>query len=137
MGQVIYRTSREVKRAWWAKALIQSKQERYQTGMTVAEWCEHYNVSEKSYWYYHKLLGDELAQLVSEQEKAEPLVPMTVRNTCDNTPVFTELTAPKAEITCEKKSTSAVICKSDIRIEVSDSVTDEFLLRIIRAVSHA
>jgi hypothetical protein len=62
---------------------------------------------------------------------------MTVRNTCDNTPVFTELTAPKAEITCEKKSTSAVICKGDICIEVSDSVTDEFLLRIIRAVSHA
>ena len=134
MGELIYRTSRDVKRAWWAKALIRSKQERFQNGMTVAEWCKQYKVSEKSYWYYHKLLGDELVRLANEQE--EPLVPVAAQNTCDNMPVFTELTIPKEDGADKSGSVPAVICKGDLRIEISDLITDELLIRIMEALSH-
>jgi len=135
MEQVIYRTAREYKRAWWARALIQSKQDRLQTGITVAEWCEKNRVSIKSYWYYHKQLGDELAILAGGTELAEPPMPAVIQNTRSGT-VFAELAAPVPGPECANMCASAVICRGDIRIEIQDSVSDEFLLRIMKAVSH-
>ena len=135
MEQVIYRTAREYKRAWWARALIQSKQDRLQTGITVAEWCEKNSVSIKSYWYYHKQLGDELAILAGGTEPENPPVPAAAQNTRSGI-VFAELAAPGQMPECAKMCAPAVICRGGIRIEIPDSVSDEFLLRIMKAVSH-
>jgi len=135
MEQVIYRTAREYKRAWWARALIQSKQDRLQTGITVAEWCEKNRVSIKSYWYYHKQLGDELAILAGSTGLEEPGVPAAAQNTCGGT-VFAELADPGQIPECTRMHAPAVICRGDIRIEIPDSVSDEFLVRILKAVSH-
>ena len=41
---------------------------------------------------------------------------------------------PQAET--EKGKSSAVIYKGDMRIEISESISDEFLMRIMRAAAH-
>ena len=132
MGELMYRTGRDVKRAWWGKALIQSKKDRAESGITVAEWCEQHHVSEKSYWYYHKMFGDELALAISTQEQPEEIIPAPV---LDQT-VFCELQEPTQSVSDNTRSGGATICKGDIRIEITDSISDEFLLRIMKAVSH-
>ena len=133
MGELMYRTGRELKRAWWGKALIQSKKDRAESGITVGEWCAQHNVSEKSYWYYHKMFGDELALAVSAQEQPDDLLPIPVPQ---DKAVFVELQEPIQSVSDKNNSSSVAICKGDIRIEITDSVSDEFLLRIIKAVSH-
>lgn len=131
MGELICRTGRDLKRAWWAKALIQSKKDRAESGITVSDWCKQYQVSEKSYWYYHKLLGEELALAVSAQGQTEEFLPITVQDKAD----FAELQEPK-KCAANNISSGAVICKGDIRIEITDSVSDDLLRRIMKAVSH-
>ena len=123
MEQVIYRTAREYKRAWWTRALIQSKQNRIQTGITVAEWYEKNSVSIKSYWYYHKQLGDELAILAGSTEPAGPPVPAAVQNTRCGT-VIAELADLGQIPECKEMCAPAVICRGDIRIEMPDSVSE-------------
>lgn len=132
MGELMYRTGRDLKRAWWAKALIQSKKDRVESGITVADWCKQHQVSEKSYWYYHKLFGDELALAVSTQDQTEELLPITVQDKS----VFAELQEPKRSAVNNISSGGAVICKGDIRIEITESVSDEFILKIMKAVAH-
>ena len=134
MTQVRYRTAREVKRAWWAKALMQSKKERSETGMTVADWCARYNVSEKSYWYYHKLLGDDLALSFSD-EISETLVPMPTRGAPAAVPEFSLLEKPTATGSAEVSS-SIRLQAGNISIEIPEDISDDFLIRIMKAVSH-
>ena len=135
MEQLIYRTGRDLKRAWWTQALIESKKERRETGITVAQWCSEHNVSEKSYWYYHKKISDELALTANERKQPDESLPVMFRNSGNNVPVFAELKDPVQSAETITNG-AAVICRGDIRIEISESVTDEFLLRIMRAVSH-
>ncbi len=134
MTQVTFRTAREVKRAWWAKALLQSKKERSETGMTVADWCARYNVSEKSYWYYHKLLGDDLARSFSD-EMTETLVPMPSRGTPAAVPEFSLLERPAVTGSAEAPS-SIRLHAGKISIEIPEDISDDFLIRIMKAVSH-
>ena len=68
-------------------------------------------------------------------EPAEPPVPAAAQNTRCGT-VFAELAAPGQMPECAKMRAPAVICRGDIRIEIPDSVSEEFLLRIMKAVSH-
>lgn len=51
MGELMYRTGRDVKRAWWGKALIQSKKDRAESGITVAEWCEQHHVNKVDFTF--------------------------------------------------------------------------------------
>ena len=106
------------------------------TGITVAEWCERNNVTEKSYWYYHKLLGDELAHTVSEYGSIEKFLPISSCDDSTGKPIFEELRQPGQDSYPEKQKVSAVIHKNGLKIEITDSITDELLIRIIKAVSH-
>jgi hypothetical protein len=46
------------------------------------------------------------------------------------------LQEPTQSVSDNTRSGGATICKGDIRIEITDSISDEFLLRIMKAVSH-
>ena len=68
-------SAREVKRIFWANAIARCKKETSETGMTVMDWCIKNKLSVRSYWYYHKKIGDELAHKISDKGliKKEPL----------------------------------------------------------------
>ena len=68
-------SAREVKRIFWANAIARCKKEISETGMTVMDWCIKNKLSVRSYWYYHKKIGDELAHKISDKGliKKEPL----------------------------------------------------------------
>ena len=113
---------------------MQSKKERSETGMTVADWCARYNVSEKSYWYYHKLLGDDLALSFSD-EISETLVPMPTREAPAAVSEFSLLEKPAVTGSAEVSS-SIRLQAGNISIEIPEDISDDFLIRIMKAVSH-
>ena len=51
------------KRAIRATQILQCKKECADRGITVNQWCQEHGLSEKSYWYYHKKLGDALYEV--------------------------------------------------------------------------
>jgi hypothetical protein len=60
---------------------------------------------------------------------------LEVQQTVDE-PKFVELSAPENEATIVTQSTIATIKVGAASIEISESISDEMLLRILKAVSH-
>lgn len=52
---------RDVKKIFWANAIARCNKKRADSRITVGKWCIKNNLSIRSYWYYHKKIGDELA----------------------------------------------------------------------------
>jgi hypothetical protein len=55
-------TIRDVKQVYWARVIAQCKRDKIEKGVTVSQWCVDHGIREKSYWYYHKKLGNQLAE---------------------------------------------------------------------------
>ncbi|MBR3251956.1 MAG: hypothetical protein IKF80_09640 [Erysipelotrichaceae bacterium] len=95
--------------------------------MTVKQFCQSRNVTEKSYWYFHKKLADEMEEAFSVKE---------------NLPSFLEVRSedlPSSSInTVGDRKGSAEIRSIDksISISMSENISDQFLLRIMRALSN-
>lgn len=106
-----------VRHAFWEKVVAECNQ----SGMRKIEWMNLHNINPKSYYYWQNKLriekADQLACIQSADKKN-----------------FTELTAP---VKTSETVSSVTIHKEGISIELCDSISDEFLERIIKAVSHA
>ena len=119
--------AQSMKRRFWA-SLFQEKESL--PDMSVREFCAMKNVSEKSYWYFHKVLSDKMeAEYYGSNDS------------CDNLPMFLEVKPESLSVkTGEKKSlhpcASIVSDDKRIRIEINEDISDEFLLKILKAVSH-
>ena len=84
--------------------------------------CKCTNINPKSFYRWQKILRDEAAitLLSPEQDK------------------FLELKSPDLpEMTTPFDGCSAMIRKGNVSIEINDSITDEFLSRIIRVMADA
>lgn len=132
--EIMLQSSRDVKRAWWAQALIESKRERIERGITVARWCEEHNVTEKSYWYYHKQLSNHLVQ--SAGEITDTNVPEPLAKFIRNEPEFAELKEPSVRAVSEKGAPAAIIHIGSAIIEITNNASEKLLTDLIRAVSH-
>lgn len=112
-----------MKRRFWL-SLFEEKAQL--PDMTVREFCLSRNVTEKSYWYFHKKLADEMEDKLDQS---------------DNLPVFFEVR--KEDLSCEDtgdlfnsgKQSAELYCRN-ARVNVSDDISDEFLLRIMRALNN-
>lgn len=106
-----------VRHAFWEKVVAECNQ----SGMRKIEWMNLHNINSKSYYYWQNKLriekADQLACIQSADKKN-----------------FAELTAP---VKTSETVSSVTIHKEGISIELCDSISDEFLERIIKAVSHA
>ena len=96
--------------------------------MTVKQFCEMKNVTEKSYWYFHKILADQM------EEKLYP-----ANSKQSDLPVFLEVNSDDL-IAYDKKSdnnSASVIIHSlnGVSVSVNEDISDSFLLRILKAVS--
>ena len=59
-------TATELKRRKWVELIMECNEVRKTRDISVTEFCAEKGVSEKSYWYYHKKIGDQLATTISK-----------------------------------------------------------------------
>ena len=115
-------TVRELKTQKWLQLIQECEKERKISRISVGQWCTEHGVKEKSYWYYHKKIGDGLAAIA-----ANNLAPAAV-----GTLEFVPLEQPSSG----SASGTAYIQKNGISIQVDDQVSDELLCRLLKAMDH-
>ena len=109
------------RKVYWADIIRQCNQ----SGMIKIDWLRQHDISSKSFYYWQKKLRDEDFMISNEEE--------TPSVKTDNR--FVELSPDS--ITPFASSKSVTIHKSNISIDLDESVSDEFLLRILKAMNHA
>ncbi len=117
-------TATELKRRKWVELIMECNEVRKTRDISVTEFCAEKGVSEKSYWYYHKKIGDQLATTISQN--MEPVHPNDIS--------FAPLTRPEDNVCLP--SGQAVIEKNGVRIIVDDNISDELLMRLMKAMSN-
>ena len=109
------------RKVYWADIVHQCNQ----SGMIKNEWLRQHDISSKSFYYWQKKLRDEDFMISNEEETPSLMT--------DNR--FVELSSDS--IIPSVSSKSVTIHKSNISIDLDESVSDEFLLRILKAMNHA
>lgn len=102
---------------YWKRVVTECNQ----SGMKKKDWMKIHNISPKGFYRWQKIFADEDASslLSSDHEPCQ----------CS----FVELTPSLLP----EKVSSAVIRKGNISVEITESVTDEFLSRIFRVMTNA
>ena len=114
--------AQSIKRKFWM-SLFEEKTKLPE--MTVKEFCLSRNVTEKSYWYFHKKLADEMEEELCQK---------------DNLPAFLELKSENllsdSKDSNHQESVEISSNNRNINIRIDRSISDEFLLRIMRALNN-
>ena len=114
-----------MKLAIWMKRF----KEREELKLTVHEYCERIGEPRKKYYYWHKKAVDlAFAQPESDLQPA-PIINNPVSN---KTPCFAEYSQLQESV----PGSAAVIVCGSARIEIPDDISEELLLKILRAASH-
>ena len=103
----------EYKLQKWAAIIMEAKN----NGMAQEKWAEEHGITKSTYWYWHKRVSS-LAE--DELVKSET--------------VFAELNPPDSVV---QSCSPVVIRHGNVSIEISDSVSDSLLMRILKAVDNA
>ena len=98
------------------------------SGVTVAEWCAEHQINRETYYYRMKALRRACLDYSSVQNISDEQMPTDTR--------FVEL-QPCADQPSEAAPVSVTIRIGNASIEVSDTISDDFLERIVGVVSHA
>ena len=114
-------TAAELKAQRWVSIIMECKT----SGQSVPQWCNEHGINEKQYWYYHRKLRNHLTQEVG-----------------NHTDIFPATLPPSSDVTFQEwkkpiRHGSAHIQLGNHQIEIDEDISDELLLKIIRAVSHA
>ena len=107
------KTNKELFRA---RQIAQCKKDCKERGITVTQWCDENHLSERSYWYYHKKLGDRLCESVLLCENAVSLPEQMTE--------FAEVIPNNIAVDHHSIVTLTV---KDIRIDLDESISDTFL----------
>ena len=125
---VDYISVRQYRRDWWAKAIVQCKKDCQDNKLTVKQWCDEHDISVKRYWYYHKVLGDQLAQSIKESSgNSNVQLPAIPEKTM---PTFVELKEP---VITEGTAGKISVRIGAMIIVLDESISDSFLQRILKA----
>lgn len=109
-----------IRREKW-KSIIQ---ECNDSGMKKSEWLASHNINPKTYYTWQRKLRMEIGtELVLAQNNALA--------SAQPQPDFCQLTSSVPNV-----QTKAVIRADRLSVEVDEDISDEFLLRILRAVTH-
>lgn len=95
--------------------------------MTAKQWLKEHGIPSKTYYYWQRKLRAEAAE---QMELSLPKAQMTPDVTFAEVPMATASVASTA-------TNSALIKVGDSEIEISEDISDDFLLRILKAVRHA
>lgn len=110
----------EVRLANWTKLI----QKCLSSGLSKKQWCLQNQIDEKRFYYWQRRVREEV---YSEQVSAEP---------AEFSSDFVELPSLPSIEKLKSTETSARIRVNGCTIEIADSASDEFLHRLLGAVSY-
>ena len=115
MDQIVH----EVRSRNWASIITECSQ----STLTKLEWCRQNGVNIKSYYYWQRKLRNEALQ-----DSGNLPAPGT----------FTEVTVRSAQKTdIPSDGVAAVLHKSDMHIEIMNTVSEDFLMKLMRSMAYA
>ena len=99
--------TQSIKRRFWM-SLFEEKAQL--PDMSVRQFCKEKNVTEKSYWYFHKVLADEMEEMLFQKDKQPCFLELRSENL---------LTVSKDSDHQETVEISSLNCSISIRIRDS------------------
>ena len=101
--------------------------------MTVREQCTLHDIKPPTFYDHLRKVQEIFVDELQESQVSHTIVP-----TEPNPPVqtFVELPAPISEPKPVTHGVASIIC-GNARIEISEDISEEFLLKLIGAISHA
>ena len=127
-------STHEVRSANW-KAVVAQCQSRPE-GQTIAEWCKQNDIKPNTYYYRQRQVRKQLYQ---EMTSALPPSPdrEEVSVTFAEVPMRLASNPSTAEDSFHGFCPDAVICKGNLRVELTNHVSDHILDRIMEHLNHA
>lgn len=120
--------NKQVKIQFWLNAIHECRS----SGLTNQAWCEQNNLSLKSYYYWIAKIRKLAIEDIPRKDHMVSLAHTMSLASSSSDEVFTELPAPVAKhLTSDK---AAVIHVGDITIDVSETISPEFLRSILKVV---
>lgn len=114
-----------MRRERW-KAIIK---ECNDSGMKKTDWLKEHNINPKTYYSWQRKLRMEIGtELVVTQNHALT----SSRNETD----FCQITEPVIKSKSVVEKTSVIISTGNMNIEISEDISDSFLIRLMRAASN-
>lgn len=128
-------TLHQIKLQQWASAF----REQAASGMTAKAWCKDNNLSIHAYNYWKRLLKEEyLESSMNEQQEIVPLDMSLASSVCStNMATLPESCKSRDSRDLCNTHNSVTITIGDISIQAGPDASDEYLIRILKAVRHA
>ena len=124
------KTTHEIRIANW-RSIIEQCQARPE-GQSAKQWLSDNGISEKTYYYWQRKVRQEAYALI-RQDAVPPEMP-----TPDTQPVtFAEIPYAAAPDNLQPFTPDAVIRKGQTVLELSNSVSDRILEKIMEVMGHA
>jgi hypothetical protein len=120
--------NKQVKMQFWLNAIRECRS----SGLTNQAWCEQNNLSLKSYYYWIAKIRKLAIEDIPRKDHGLSLPCATSQTSSSSDEIFTDVPVP-----ISRQSSSdfaAVIHISDITIDISENVSSEFLVSILKAV---
>ena len=124
------KTTHEIRIANW-RSIIEQCQARPE-GQSAKQWLSDNGISEKTYYYWQRKVRQETYALI-KQDAVPPAIPAS-----DTQPVtFAEIPYAAAPDNLQPFAADAVIRKGQTVLELSNSVSDRILEKIMEVMGHA
>jgi len=124
--------ARRIRHQRWAE-IIKACESR-PVDMSVARWCRENNIKESTYYSRLHLIKEAFIETFEPMpEETTVTAPASSDLVLSNEPAFVELHAPIVSV-CNP---ALVISCGNAKVEINESISDEFLTRVFKAVSNA
>ena len=114
-----------------AQAWLERIRNQLSSGMSVRDWCQGNGINEKTFYHWRKKLSDHIVQTASANMECGG-VPM-IRDAGSAVPQFSEVT-PVPVIS--ESHCAATVVKGNLRVELSDDISDQMLIKLMRTLGH-
>ena len=124
-------SSHKLREQHWMTIIQQCNRESKEEGITKLEWMERNNINYHSFYrWQHKLRNNIASELLIAQAK------MPVAAVVESpVPQFAEVLPPQPCTVADASSKTVLRCKN-ITVELSEDITDQLLMRLIKVLSY-
>lgn len=119
---------KQVQIQFWLNAIHECRS----SGLTNQAWCEQNNLSLKSYYYWIAKIRKLAIEDIPRKDHMVSLAHTMSQTSSSSDEIFTELSVPVSRQS--SSDTAAVIHIGDIMIDISENISPEFLMSILKVV---
>ena len=119
---------KQVKIQFWLNAIRECRS----SGLTNQAWCEQNNLSLKSYYYWIAQIRKLAIEDIPRKDNGISLPCTTLPTSTVSAETFTEVPVPVSKHS--SSNAAAVIHISDISVDISENISPELLIYILKAV---